>query len=279
MPVLEVCPSDKAMVRQRIRYEKRGPIRFASHRDLLRIFRRCFATANLPVSFSRGFNPHPKFSFGPSLRTGWEGLDEYLDVMLDTPADDLVGRCTDILPDGLRVLETGSVDEPVRKLAADVEAARYEIRVNAADLFGPSSGGTDVVSEQPKFEVSEESAEPPARTVVRSLEDFTSAFGERFPDTGRKESAEPVQPPDPPAMLESSIVTENGHESDTVIRIEYVSTMHGGKSLFPEDILTPFAGDPGSFETPVHVVRSSLFVRRGNALVSPMSREALESRT
>ncbi len=275
MPALEVRPSELAMVRLRIRYEKRGPIRFTSHRDLLRIFRRCFATAGLPVSFSQGFNPHPKMSFGPSLRTGWEGLDEFVDVILDTPAEDVPDRCNAVLPEGIRVLDTGRVEESVRKLAADVEAARYEVRVDAADLFGSSSGGAGV----PNFEVSDGSGEPHARIVVRSFDDFARAFGERFPAAGGKHDAQPDAAPDTPTMLESSIDKPSGPESDAVIRIEYVSTMHGGKSLFPENILAPFAGDPGSFETPVHVVRSSLYVKRANALVSPISRAALESRT
>jgi hypothetical protein len=263
------------MDRQRIRYEKRGPIRFTSHRDLLRIFRRCFATASVPVGFSQGFNPHPKMSFGPSLRTGWEGLDEYLDVMLDSPMGDLADRCNAVLPDGLRVLDTGRVDETVRKLAADVVAARYEIRVNEKDLFGSSRGDAG----GKESEVSRRQMEPHARGEVETFEDFTRAFAERFPAMDRPGDAGPDAAPDTPAMLESVIERQEGHETDTVIRIEIVSTMHGGKSLFPEDILTPFAGDPGSFQTPVHVVRSSLYVKRGNALVSPISRAALESRT
>lgn len=275
MPALELRPSDRAMVRLRIRYEKRGPIRFISHRDLLRIFRRCFATAGLPVSFSQGFNPHPIMSFGPSLRTGWEGLDEYMDVMLDTPAEDVPDRCNAVLPDGIRVLDTAVVEESVRKLAADVQAARYEVRVDAGDLFGSFAGGTGA----PNFKVSDGSRESHAEIVVRSFDDFTTAFGERFPGAGGESDVLQDAPPDTPTMLESSIDTQSGQESDTVIKIEYVSTMHGGKSLFPENILEPFAGDPGSFEKPVRVVRRSLYVKRANALVSPISRAALESRT
>ena len=119
------------MVRLRIKYEKRGPIRFTSHRDLLRIFRRCFAAGEIPVRFSQGFNPHPKFSFGPSLRTGWEGLDEYMDVFLETPIDDAVSRCNTHLPDGFRVIETARVSESVPKLSADVKAARYGVVLDA----------------------------------------------------------------------------------------------------------------------------------------------------
>jgi hypothetical protein len=65
-------------------------------------------------------------------------------------------------------------------------------------------------------------------------------------------------------------------ESGTTVLIEYFSTMHGGKSLFPEDVLTPFLGGPARYATPARVVRSALYVDRGG-YVSPMSRAALET--
>jgi hypothetical protein len=67
--------------------------------------------------------------------------------------------------------------------------------------------------------------------------------------------------------------------TDTKVMIEYFSTMHGGKSLFPEDILTPFLGAPADYAAPVRVVRGALYVERGGRYVSPMSRAAMETRT
>ncbi|UCH82551.1 MAG: DUF2344 domain-containing protein, partial [Candidatus Latescibacterota bacterium] len=118
-------------MRLRIRYEKRGPIRFTSHRDLLRIFRRCFAAGSVPMRFSQGFNPHPLFSFGPSLRTGWESLDEYMDIFLATPFDGPVSTYNAHLPDGLRVLKTIPVGKSVPKLSADIKAVRYSVVLDA----------------------------------------------------------------------------------------------------------------------------------------------------
>lgn len=37
-----------------------GDLRFISHHDTLRLFRRALARADLPVRFSEGFNPHPR---------------------------------------------------------------------------------------------------------------------------------------------------------------------------------------------------------------------------
>ena len=72
----------------RMRYAKRGPVRFIGHRDVARAFERAFRIAELPLAFSAGFSPHPKVSFGPALAVGYESDAEYLDVELAEALDD-----------------------------------------------------------------------------------------------------------------------------------------------------------------------------------------------
>lgn len=260
------------MLRERFRYEKRGPMRFVSHRDLMRIFRRCFAAAEIPACFSQGFNPHPRFSFGPSLRTGWEGLDEYLDVLLDSPVEDLPGRCNRFIPDGLRVLETGSVGQAVPKLAADVTGARYEIFLDRADVF----------DRRPDLErplLNDSSGEtggggPPRPGSV--LDHLETAIRDRFsPAEAPLSTPERVEPPAPVVLEVRCAAPEDS--PDGSVSIKYLSTMHGGRSLFPEDVLTPFLGDPTGYRVPIRVVRQSLYVERLGEFVSPMSRAAMET--
>jgi len=260
------------MLRERFRYEKRGPMRFVSHRDLMRIFRRCFAAAGVPVCFSQGFNPHPRFSFGPSLRTGWEGLDEYLDVLLDSPAEDLSDRCNRFLRDGLRVLETGSVGQAVRKLAADVTGARYEIFLDPADVFDRRPD-----PEQPLLDdSSEEKRESGSPGPGRVLDNLEAAIRNRFsPAEAPRSTPERVEPPAPVVLEVRCAAPED--TPDGWISIKYLSTMHGGRSLFPEDVLTPFLGDPSCYRVPIRVVRQSLYVKRLGEFVSPMSRAAMET--
>lgn len=260
------------MLRVRFRYEKRGPMRFVSHRDLMRIFRRSFAAAEIPVSFSQGFNPHPRFSFGPSLRTGWEGLDEYLDVLLDSPAEDLSGRCNRFLPEGLRVLETGAIGPTVPKLAADITGARYEIFLD----------GTDVSERRPDLEQplldgsSDETREGRSPGLSWVLGHLETAIRDRFSSAEAPRSTpEHAGPPAPVVLEVRCAVLED--TPDGSISIEYLSTMHGGRSLFPEDVLTPFLGDPSCYRVPVRVARKSLYVERSGKFVSPISRAALET--
>ncbi|UCG51476.1 MAG: DUF2344 domain-containing protein [Candidatus Latescibacterota bacterium] len=265
------------MVRIRIRYEKRGPIRFTSHRDLMRIFRRCFAAGEVPVRFSQGFNPHPRLSFGPSLRTGWESPDEYMDVLLEAPTNDIAVRCNRHLPDGLRILEVAILPPSVPKLGADVEAVRYEVVLAKADVAMTKTE----VEKRPMKQASEETRggeDDRGETVASELE---TAIHRRFavggPGGVSNGGAEVAIPVVLEAAVRSVLASEGTPVSEAEIRIDYLSTMHGGRSVTPEELLTPFLGDPTRFATPMRVVRAGLYVRRNGRYLSPISREVVET--
>ena len=71
----------------RVRFTKRGKVRFISHRDVARGFERAFRIEDLPLAFTLGFSPRPKVSFGLALSVGHESIAEYLDVELREPVE------------------------------------------------------------------------------------------------------------------------------------------------------------------------------------------------
>jgi radical SAM-linked protein len=73
--------------RLRVRYAKRGPLRFTSHRDFARAFERAVRRAGLPVAYSQGFTPHPKISYASAAPTGTASEAEYLEIALHTEVD------------------------------------------------------------------------------------------------------------------------------------------------------------------------------------------------
>src|SRR4029077_7165483 len=87
----------------RIRFSKRGRVRFISHRDVARAFERAFRIEELPLAFTEGFSPRPKVSFGLALSVGHESEAEYLDVELteSVDVDALPERLTPALPEGM----------------------------------------------------------------------------------------------------------------------------------------------------------------------------------
>jgi hypothetical protein len=121
-------------VKVRIQFEKRGAIRFTSHKDVLRIFERALAAGGVPVAWSEGFHPHMRMSFGPPLKTGWESLEEYMDVQLESPMDDMAPAVNEKLPDGLCVTRVVAIDDRTPKLAVDIVAVELEAVMETEDV-------------------------------------------------------------------------------------------------------------------------------------------------
>ena len=67
----------------RMCYNKISYGRYISHLDLIRVFERTCRRARIPVLYSEGFNPHPKFSFAPPLTLGFSSESEYLDMEIE----------------------------------------------------------------------------------------------------------------------------------------------------------------------------------------------------
>jgi len=119
--------------RLRIRYAKRGRLRFTSHRDFSRAFERAISRARVPMAYSSGFNPHPRISYAGASPTGAASEAEYLEIGLAQVLDPAeVGRALDeSLPEGLDILDV--VVSAGGSLADRLEASSWEITVNGVD--------------------------------------------------------------------------------------------------------------------------------------------------
>jgi radical SAM-linked protein len=117
--------------RLRIRYAKRGRLRFTSHRDFSRAFERAVFRARIPMAYSSGFNPHPRISYAGAAPTGAASEAEYLEIALAqvVDADDVRRALDEALPDGLDVLEV--VEAAPGGLADRLVASRWLLVVDA----------------------------------------------------------------------------------------------------------------------------------------------------
>lgn len=93
--------------RLRIRYAKRGRMRFTSHRDFSRAFERAVFRARVPMAYSSGFNPHPRISYAGAAPTGSSSEAEYLEIALAEVVDParVHTELDEALPDGLDLIE------------------------------------------------------------------------------------------------------------------------------------------------------------------------------
>jgi radical SAM-linked protein len=116
--------------RLRIRYAKRGRLRFTSHRDFSRAFERAVFRARIPMAYSSGFNPHPRISYAGAAPTGSASEAEYLEIALAEEIDPAWAHevLDEALPDGLDVLEV--VPSAGGSLADRLEASVWRIALN-----------------------------------------------------------------------------------------------------------------------------------------------------
>ncbi|MCE6993601.1 TIGR03936 family radical SAM-associated protein [Saccharothrix sp. S26] len=117
------------MQKLRLRYAKRGRLRFTSHRDIARTFERALRRAGVPMAYSQGFNPHPKVSWVGAAPTGVASEAEYVEVSVVDPVDPEALRTAldAVLPPGLDVLEV--VQSAGGALPERIEASAWRVEL------------------------------------------------------------------------------------------------------------------------------------------------------
>jgi radical SAM-linked protein len=121
--------------RLRIRYAKRGRMRFTSHRDFSRAFERAVFRARVPMAYSSGFSPHPRISYAGAAPTGSASEAEYLEIALAqvVDPDELRASLAEAMPEGLELVDV--VESSTGALADLLQASRWAI-----DLPQPPAG-------------------------------------------------------------------------------------------------------------------------------------------
>jgi radical SAM-linked protein len=127
-------PPPPTVQRLRIRYTKRGRLRFTSHRDIARAFERALRRAQVPMAYSAGFSPHPKISWVGAAPTGVASEAEYVEIGLaeHRDLDQLKGALDESLPAGIDILEI--VDAPSGTSLPDrIQASHWKISLPGID--------------------------------------------------------------------------------------------------------------------------------------------------
>ncbi|MCZ3386309.1 MAG: TIGR03936 family radical SAM-associated protein [Actinomycetia bacterium] len=131
-PVRDVAPTVQKL---RVRYAKRGRLRFTSHRDIQRALERALRRAGVPMAYSAGFTPHPKISYAGAAAMGSASEAEYLEISVTERLDPARLRASldAALPPGLDVIEV--VEAAPGALADLLQASEWQI-----ELPGVSAG-------------------------------------------------------------------------------------------------------------------------------------------
>lgn len=114
----------------RIRYAKTCSARYISQLDFVRVLSRTLRRADLPVTYTMGFNPHPVMTVALPIAVGVTSEDEYVDIDFDVEVgvDELLSAMRENLPKGIQVLAGKRIGEGDISFK-QIDAARYQVEL------------------------------------------------------------------------------------------------------------------------------------------------------
>jgi len=230
----------------RLRFTKRGKVRFISHRDVARAFDRAFRVEQLPLAFTQGFSPRPKVSFGLALSVGHESDAEYLDVELrdEVAPEELCAPLTDALPEGMAVTGAAALVDRAPALQESVTLVGY--RVHVADPVGNAvpAGVLDAAAGR--------------ALATDSLPVTRTRKGRESTDDLR------------PAIRTIELVASSDHDATDAIELTLSTASRGAR---PREVLDAMS-DGDLVLTERHVLRTAQWIERDGARLEPLQADA-----
>jgi radical SAM-linked protein len=119
------------MVKIRAIYSKTKESMYLSHLDIMGVFEKTFRRANIPLEYSKGFNPRPEIVFAHPLSVGIESTGEIFEAILvdELPISFVVRELNRNLPASITVLSAEYVDMNEKSIMSRVYAATYTIEI------------------------------------------------------------------------------------------------------------------------------------------------------
>ena len=122
-------------VRYVIKFTKESSIKFISHLDLMRTIQRVIRRANLPMEYSKGFNPHMALSIAQPLSVGVYSDSEYMDIVLveELEEQEIIDKLNSKTASGIKFLNARKIitkegEKKLPQTMALVDAARFTIK-------------------------------------------------------------------------------------------------------------------------------------------------------
>lgn len=130
-------------MRYLIKFTKEDSIKFISHLDLMRTLQKVIRRAELPIEYSRGFNPHMTLSIAQPLSVGHYSVGDYMDILLveDVPKEEILAKLNANAPMGISFLEATKIktdydqnEKRIPQAMALIDAASYTIKIRYNDI-------------------------------------------------------------------------------------------------------------------------------------------------
>ena len=116
------------VMKLRIKFGKKGAVRFIGHLDMMRYFQKALRRAGFDLTYTKGFHPHPVMSFASPLGLGLESCGEYMDIeveSLDVSVQEMKERLQSQMAEGIDVYHISILEETAKNAMASLAAADY----------------------------------------------------------------------------------------------------------------------------------------------------------
>jgi radical SAM-linked protein len=116
-------------IRVRVKYAKKGNLRFIGHLDSQRLFERALRRSKLPLRYTQGFNKRVRINLASALPLGFTSEAEIFDFWMNEVVEPVIisDRLTRSLPLEIELLGVELVDNSLPSLQASLRASDYEI--------------------------------------------------------------------------------------------------------------------------------------------------------
>ena len=143
-------------MRIRIRFAKRGAVKFVGHLDMMRYFQKAIRRAEIDIKFSEGYSPHPIMSFASPLGVGMESEAEYFDIEVNSALSSAASMAAlnAQMAEGIEVLSFVRLPDDAKNCMSAAEATDYEIVFRTSHGAFPS--GTALSSKIDAFMAQDE---------------------------------------------------------------------------------------------------------------------------
>ncbi|MBZ2175351.1 TIGR03936 family radical SAM-associated protein [Schnuerera sp. xch1] len=119
----------------RVKFTKENYLKYISHLDLMRLFKRAFRRGQMPIKYSQGFNAQPKLSIANPLALGIESIEEYMDIDLNKkiPEEEFIKIMNKELPEDIRILDVKYLDNK-KSISSQIRWGYYQIKVRIGKI-------------------------------------------------------------------------------------------------------------------------------------------------
>lgn len=113
----------------RVKFAKRGTMKFVGHLDLMRYFQKAIKRAGIDIAYSAGFSPHQILSFAAPLGLGCVSEGEYLDMEInsESSSEEIRTALQNAMVEEMEILSVRVLPDKAKNAMALVAGADYEI--------------------------------------------------------------------------------------------------------------------------------------------------------